>query len=122
MHRVFVYGSLQRGEANHRMMADARFIARAHTRPAFDLFDLGSFPAMATNGRTAISGELYDLDDQVLERLDVFEGCPRLYQREFVALADGTHAEAYVMLRRVVGHAPRIAHGSWLRWRKGRGR
>jgi gamma-glutamylaminecyclotransferase len=118
MHRVFVYGSLQRGEANHRMMKGARFVARARTAPAFDLFDLGAFPAMVTEGSTAIAGELYEVSADLLERLDVFEGCPRLYQREAVALDDGTNAEAYVMPRQRLGRAQRITHGSWRAWRK----
>ena len=122
MYRVFVYGSLQRGEANHRMMNGARFLARVRTTAAFELFDLGAFPAMSTKGSTAIEGELYEVDADLLGRLDVFEGCPRLYQREVVALDDGTSADGYVMPRQRVGQAPRIAHGCWRAWRKGSGR
>lgn len=128
MHRVFVYGSLQRGQANHRMMKSAQLIARVRTTAAFDLFDLGAFPAMATNGHTSIAGELYEVDDDLLRRLDAFEGCPTLYQREAIALDDGTSAEAYVMPRQRLGRAPRVKHGCWRTWRsrsqsqKGRGR
>jgi len=118
MTRIFVYGSLQRGEGNHRMMKGARFVDRVRTAPAFDLFDLGAFPAMATNGSTAIAGELYEVDADLLRSLDLFEGCPRLYQREAIVLADGTSAEAYVMLRRRLGRARQIAAGCWRAWRK----
>ena len=116
MDRVFVYGSLQRGEANHRMMAGARFIARVRTIAAFELFDLGAFPAM-TQGSTAIAGELYEVTHEMLIRLDVFEGCPALYQREVIALRDGTSAGAYVMPRQRVGRAPHIKVGCWRTWR-----
>jgi len=118
MHRVFVYGSLQRGEGNHRMMNGARFVARARTEPAFELFDLGAFPAMAMSGSTAIAGELYEVDADLLKRLDVFEGCPRLYQREAIVLDDGTRAEAYVMPRERLGRAPHIKIGCWQKWRR----
>lgn len=117
MHKVFVYGSLQRGEGNHRMMNGAHFIARVRTTAAFELFDLGAFPAMTTSGRTAIAGELYDVCEELLERLDKFEGCPTLYQRETIALKDGACVEAYVMPRQRVGRAPHIKIGCWRTWR-----
>jgi len=117
MHKVFVYGSLQRGQGNHRMMNGARFVERALTTAAFELFDLGAFPAMTTRGRTSIAGELYEVTDELLERLDRFEGCPTLYQRETISLKDGASAEAYVMPRQRVGRAPQIKTGCWRTWR-----
>jgi gamma-glutamylaminecyclotransferase len=116
MPRVFVYGSLQRGELNHRMLSGAHFVARVRTAAAFDLFDLGAFPAMAPHGRTSIAGELYEVSDALLERLDKFEGCPTLYQRETIALKDGTNAEAYVMPRQRLGRAPHVKAGCWQTW------
>jgi len=113
MNMVFVYGSLQRGERNHRMMAGARLLRVAKTAPAFELFDLGSFPAMVARGTVSVVGELYAVDEVLLKRLDVFEGHPRFYRRTEVGLDDGTTAEAYLMARSDVRGMRPIVCGNW---------
>jgi gamma-glutamylcyclotransferase (GGCT)/AIG2-like uncharacterized protein YtfP len=48
--RVFVYGTLRRGEPNHHLL-DARMLLRAgRTEPRFTLVSLGAFPAMIDGG------------------------------------------------------------------------
>jgi gamma-glutamylcyclotransferase (GGCT)/AIG2-like uncharacterized protein YtfP len=110
---IFVYGTLLRGEVNHPlMMSDAAFVRDACTEPHYDLVDLGGYPALLEDGHTAVSGEIYEVDDELLEELDVFEEVPFLYQRKPVQLADG-YVEAYVMPRHKALGAPRIADGDW---------
>jgi gamma-glutamylcyclotransferase (GGCT)/AIG2-like uncharacterized protein YtfP len=41
---VFVYGTLLKGEGNHRVLRDSRLIGLGITKPAFELHDLGPFP------------------------------------------------------------------------------
>jgi len=112
-HAVFVYGTLCRDEVNHHLLAQARFVAEAHTEPSFELFDLGPFPAMCAGGQTAVLGEIYAVDDATLARLDRLEGHPRLYQRMQIRLAGGQEVEAYLMdSARMRGRVP-IASGDW---------
>jgi len=109
---IFVYGSLKRGESNHRLLARARFLRRAHTAPFFELYDLGAFPAMVAGGFTSIAGELYEVNEETLAALDRLEGHPTLYRRTPTPLADGGVADAYVLARGSVD-------GRWLtdgRW------
>jgi gamma-glutamylcyclotransferase (GGCT)/AIG2-like uncharacterized protein YtfP len=44
------------------------------------LFDLGSYPALAecVNG-VSVKGELYDIPDELWDRLDLIEAAPYLY-------------------------------------------
>ena len=109
---LFVYGTLRRGQSNHSQLADARFIAEARTEPRFELVDLGGYPALVEGGSTAISGELYELDGDLLARLDEFEEVPRLYERKQISLADG-RAYVYVMPRDRARRAPRVELGDW---------
>jgi gamma-glutamylaminecyclotransferase len=110
---LFVYGSLLAGEANHAMLAGARFLSEATTAPAFDLADLGSYPALVRGGATVVSGELYAVTDEHLRRLDAFEGHPNLYHREMVQLADGRPAQTYLMDPARARGYPRIGSGRW---------
>jgi gamma-glutamylcyclotransferase (GGCT)/AIG2-like uncharacterized protein YtfP len=113
---IFVYGTLRRGEPNHRELAGARFVATAQTAPVYDLVDLGAYPALLEGGVTAVRGELYEVDDGGVERLDDFEDVPALYDRKAVAIP-GSPALAYVMRRDIAGPAPVIASGDWRRRR-----
>jgi gamma-glutamylcyclotransferase (GGCT)/AIG2-like uncharacterized protein YtfP len=91
-----VYGTLMRGERNHRQMKGARFVRKARTAARFTLVDRGAFPALLQEGATSVCGELYEVTAEHLARLDWFEGVPRLYERRTIRLADGARAQAYV--------------------------
>ncbi|MBM5816233.1 MAG: gamma-glutamylcyclotransferase [Cyanobacteria bacterium K_Offshore_surface_m2_239] len=108
---VFVYGTLKRGQPNHARLQGARWLGEAWLEGAC-LYDLGPFPmAIAAEGRVA--GELYAVDLETLPALDAFEGCPRLYQRHWLPLADGRQAWVYLGQRRQVRHSPRLVAGTW---------
>jgi gamma-glutamylcyclotransferase (GGCT)/AIG2-like uncharacterized protein YtfP len=108
---LFVYGTLKRGQPNHGRLQGARWLGEAWLEGA-RLHDLGPFPmAIAAEGRVA--GELYAVALERLPELDAFEGCPRLYQRHWLPLADGRHAWVYLGQGRQVRHSPRLTAGSW---------
>jgi gamma-glutamylcyclotransferase (GGCT)/AIG2-like uncharacterized protein YtfP len=114
MHRVFVYGTLRAGESNHGLLAGARFVGLARTRPEFRMFDLGPYPAITAEGSTAIEGEVYEVDDAMRARLDRLEGHPTMYTRTPIVLADGSAAEAYLMSAARLRRYAEIRSGNWL--------
>src|SRR5216683_3259005 len=73
MHRVFVYGTLKGGIHNHRLLAHAKFIGHAITDQAYRMV-AGGFPIVLEGGDYAVKGEVYEVDDAMLERLDQLEG------------------------------------------------
>jgi len=121
--RVFVYGSLLAGEPNHGVLMGAEFVGPAVTAPAFELFDLGAYPALVAGGTRAVAGEVYLVDAAVLRRLDALEGHPGFYQRTRVALAvGGRMAEAYLLRKdQVVGRRV-VTSGDWRSYRRERRR
>ncbi|MBN8981573.1 MAG: gamma-glutamylcyclotransferase [Rhizobiales bacterium] len=74
MHRVFVYGTLKRGLRNHHFLDGARFVGEAHTLAGYCMLD-GGFPVLRDigDGAKQIAGEVYDVDDETLSRLDDLE-------------------------------------------------
>lgn len=115
MTRVFVYGSLLRGETNHRLLASARFVTVARTRPEFTLHDLGAFPGLVAGGATSVVGEVYEVDGPTRVRLDRLEGHPQLYRRELIELVTdhgGLTAHVYVYVSSL-GRAQAICSGDW---------
>lgn len=109
--RVFVYGTLLRGEANHGWLAEATFRGEAWME-GLALHNLGPFP-MAVAGEGRCHGELYGVSEEDLARLDRLEGVPRLYERQWRPLGDGRWAWVYVGRAAQVRHSPRLERGRW---------
>ena len=103
MTRVFVYGTLKRGHGNHLLLCASRFLGECHTPPVYSLHDLGFFPGLVSGGQTSITGEVYEVNDDTLEALDVLEGYPRFYDRELIDTPYGA-AWVYVYLGSVEEH------------------
>jgi gamma-glutamylcyclotransferase (GGCT)/AIG2-like uncharacterized protein YtfP len=95
---LFVYGTLKRGQRNHRLMREARFLGETVTAPQYTLLDLGPFPGMITGGTTAVHGELYEVGPELLARLDRHEGVPRFYVRESIHVVGNAKAESYILV------------------------
>jgi len=91
--RLFVYGTLRRGQPNHRLLEDAPPLGSTLTEPRFEIIECEGYPALVP-GALAIEGELYEIGEPLLARLDAFEGPG--YVRASVKLADGTTALAYL--------------------------
>lgn len=112
-HRVFVYGSLLSGEPNNDLLFEASLEKEAYTKGHFSLYSLGAYPCMTPGGDTEVYGEVYQVDDATLARLDRLEGHPSLYQRTAVSLRNGDTVEAYLMREEQVRGREPIASGDW---------
>jgi gamma-glutamylcyclotransferase (GGCT)/AIG2-like uncharacterized protein YtfP len=88
---LFVYGSLKAGRPLHSVLAGAEFVGAYKTEPEFKLMNLGAFPALvpATDGGVMVSGEVYKIDEELLNYLDILEGVGReMYSREKITVRD----------------------------------
>jgi gamma-glutamylcyclotransferase (GGCT)/AIG2-like uncharacterized protein YtfP len=92
--RLFVYGSLRRGQAHHDELAGASFLGASVTVASYRVLDVAGYPALVP-GSAAVTGELYAVPPALLGGLDAFEG--RRYRRGVVRLADGSQVEAYLL-------------------------
>jgi gamma-glutamylcyclotransferase (GGCT)/AIG2-like uncharacterized protein YtfP len=89
-HLVFVYGSLRRGGAGAMSLRfpDSKFIAEA--KVGGSLYDLGAYPGLLLNeSDSLVSGEVYEVDDELLNELDAFEATSD-YRRKQVEISLGT--------------------------------
>jgi gamma-glutamylaminecyclotransferase len=118
--RIFVYGSLRRGERANGLLADATFVGEARTAVGFTLYDLGSFPGVVRCGDRAVLGELYEVDDATLERLDRYEGHPHFYLRQAIDLEGGARAETYLLRKEQVRGGDVVLSGDWFARRRER--
>jgi gamma-glutamylcyclotransferase (GGCT)/AIG2-like uncharacterized protein YtfP len=116
MQRLFVYGTLMRGEARHGVLrrGGACYLACGHVSGR--LIDLGPYPAL-TAGPGLVSGELYELEAAagLLRTLDEIEGSR--YRREPVEVETGAGIlTAWAYLWAGARGAGKVTHsGDWRR-------
>lgn len=99
MIRVFVYGTLMKNCYNHeRYLKGQKYLGQA-VLPGYALYNLGSYPGVISDEYEKVLGELYEIDQQILKRLDVLEGNGRLYIRHSTEVMNNDvkiSAEVYV--------------------------
>ena len=113
---VFVYGTLKRGHGRNNFMRPqgSQFLGETKTLPLYTMHNLGSFPAIVAQGTTAISGEVYEVDEKTLDILDQIEGNPNFYRRELIH-TDFGEAWAYFLPAGRVIENEIIRTGVWER-------
>lgn len=99
-HRVFVYGTLKRGQPNHHWLTNdangkSELVCEGVTSDCFPLltatrFNIPFLINSPENGHR-VAGETYKVDDDMLKHLDLLEDYPRFYDRIAidVTAADG---------------------------------
>jgi gamma-glutamylcyclotransferase (GGCT)/AIG2-like uncharacterized protein YtfP len=113
-HRVFVYGSLKRGQSNHHWLNGATFVGRARLQGA-ELYSLGPYPmAVLRHGSSqTIHGEVFEVNAEGLDQLDVLEDYPGYYDRQILSLGDGSQAWVYLGSDTLVEHRSLVEYGDW---------
>jgi gamma-glutamylcyclotransferase (GGCT)/AIG2-like uncharacterized protein YtfP len=86
--KIFVYGTLKQGFGLHRMLEGSRYLGLAHTTAPFALLDSG-FPVLTPMGcgNVVVEGEVYDVPEELVPRLDRIESAYNREQHE-VAYAE----------------------------------
>ena len=79
------------------------------------MLDLGGFPGIVNGGTTAITGDVYEADEEMVAALDRYEGVPRLYVREMVAVVPFTGPCWGYVLARPHPEANVVASGDWVK-------
>lgn len=90
MKLVFVYGTLKRGFSRHSALAEQRYLGVAFTEPKYSIFHISGFPALVEDSVLAkeIWGELYEVNQECLSKLDEIEGVSsNLFRRQPIAIA-----------------------------------
>ena len=116
MSKIFIYGTLKKGYRAHHFLEEhnAVFLEDATTHPRYHLFNLGPFPGMVIHEDFygCVQGELYEVTEDCLERLDIYEGDPHLFRREEIELKDGSKAISYLYVNETAA-ADWIEKGVW---------
>ena len=83
-HLVFVYGTLKQGFSNHYYLSGSKFLGTGRTKEKYAMYVSGIPFVIMSEPISPIQGELYQVDDITLAKLDSLEGHPGWYRREKV--------------------------------------
>ena len=105
-HRVFVYGTLRRGQRNHGLLAASKFVGKAATLRPFWMITTGPFPVLLDQvpddfsvPALAVFGEIYHVDDAAMVELDRLEREGIAYDRKVTEVCEAGHkVEAWIYL------------------------
>jgi gamma-glutamylcyclotransferase (GGCT)/AIG2-like uncharacterized protein YtfP len=121
-HALFIYGTLMPGLRLEAEMHGARFLGAA--RVPGRLVDVGRYPGLL-HGEGVVTGEVYEVDDAHLARLDVVEDmvpgnrAASQYWREEVTVCggplQGQQVQTYVYKQAAQG-CTAIPHGDYRRY------
>ncbi|BDG43271.1 gamma-glutamylcyclotransferase family protein [Saccharococcus caldoxylosilyticus] len=118
LYRVFVYGTLLVGEANH-------FVAAPYIRDIQPgkvkgrLYDVGAYPALVVEEEGEVIGEWFTVTEEGLQAMDELEeyeegGRHNEYERVWIKdLEQPIEGYVYIYLKSKAAHLPLIPSGSW---------
>jgi len=72
---VAVYGSLRSGMHNQYVLGQSKSLGTFNSEPIYTMYDVGgSYPAIIEKGCSSILMEIYEVNEEVKEKLDRLEG------------------------------------------------
>lgn len=101
MHKIFVYGTLRKNQANSAYLKKAEFVGFDYIK-GYIMLDFDDYPMIFESGNdNIIKVEIYIIDDYTLEKIDCLEeyygeGCiDNLYSRQTVESLSGIRGFIY---------------------------
>ena len=115
-HRIFVYGTLMKGEGNHRLISSQVCEGSGFIR-GFNLYNLGYYPGIrpSEHSNHVVYGEVYLVDDRTLESVNRLEGEGSLYilQSVEVTMSDKVVTAGVYVYNHKCLNSRRIYSGYW---------
>lgn len=106
--KLFVYGTLKKGQCRSSQLSGRLIAEQISTLPDYRMYRLDGYPGLVEvqpGMGASIIGELWEIDQECLHRIDRLEGVDeRYYQRREIRLAspfENDRVEAYFYLKSV---------------------
>ena len=99
--KVFVYGTLMNGESNHHFLENSSCLG-ASTVEGYQMYNVGWYPAIVA-GDGMVIGELYEVPQEDMSRIDMLEGEGSLYIRKCEMTSSESLAYIYEFLEDTEG-------------------
>ena len=78
-HIMFVYGTLMKGQRNNHLLKDSVYLGDGVLQD-YMLYEVATFPGAVKRVGYKVYGELYEVDDDVKQIIDILEDVDNLYR------------------------------------------
>ena len=117
---VAVYGSLRKNMGNDHYLTNSNYLGEFKTEPIFSLYSLGGFPGLKENGNTAVTMEVYEVNEATARSIDSLEGYspnrkPTFYDKQSIETPWGT-ASVYTYVNDI-SEDRLVKSGDWKEYR-----
>lgn len=120
-HLLFVYGTLRRGGENEITRNYPNAVYAGDASVMGRLFDMGGYPAIVLDDEAAsVIGEVYEIDDATLGKLDSFELDADYRRTPIDVEIHETRRSCWIYVPPAVHCArkPEILSGDWIKYRR----
>lgn len=83
-----VYGTLKKGYWNNSVLGKSKYVGSTFIKGT--MYDIGRIPCVVLDNAHEVYVEVFEVDDNTLDRCDTLEGVPYAYQRSAVDTLFGT--------------------------------
>ncbi len=89
---LFVYGVMRKNCANHSFIKDCPYIGLFKTEKKYQMVQYNNFPYTSdykffeNEDYVSIIGEVYEVTEQVLSKINTFSGYPNYYKRDLITV------------------------------------
>ena len=73
MERLFVYGTLMKGQRAHDLLENSKYLGKAILK-GYRKMDLIYYPGIVKDKNSIVEGEVYEVDEHTKQRVDLYEG------------------------------------------------
>ena len=102
-HRVFVYGTLMKGQRAHHLLEGCTPLGTWHLY-GYAMYNLGNYPGILEQEGKSVIGEVYLIPEAFWKAMDEYEEEGTLYHRRTVTVTNGEkqmEVQAYIYAREV---------------------
>lgn len=94
--KVFVYGTLMKKYWNHYFLEGKICIGEGKLK-GYEMYHVSSFPGIVESKQNEVLGEVYEIDEETLKRLDRLEAAGIMYiRKEESVIVNGEEIKAFV--------------------------
>lgn len=94
---IFVYGTLLKGQRNHDAYLANCYCSGRGTIDGYDMYDIGTYPGIKM-GNGKVSGEVYYVTQEELQKIDILEDDGNEYTKTPVAVTMENGEEIIAMV------------------------
>ena len=122
LYLLAVYGALRQGGPSNYLLNNSKYIGDFDTELIYDMYSLGSFPALIADGNTSIKMEVYEITEdtlKVLNRVQEYERGVKVENLYIMVEIETPYGQALTSFyNNKISNKVKIESGDWIKFKQ----